>query len=99
MQQSNTRNMIFSVRELISFVSQDTTLLPGAPRAAVVAAQPWPPDRPHVTCPGTVLLTGTPAGVGYARRPPLFLAAGDVVEVAIAGLGRLVSPVAAPAPA
>ena len=42
---------------------------------------------------GTVLLTGTPAGVGFARTPPRFLRAGDVVEVEIEGLGVLRNPV------
>jgi len=44
---------------------------------------------------GTVVLTGTPAGVGYARKPPRFLQAGDVVEVEITGVGRLRNPVRA----
>jgi acylpyruvate hydrolase len=44
---------------------------------------------------GDIIATGTPAGVGYRREPPIFLDAGDVVEVEIAGLGRLVNPVAA----
>jgi 2,4-diketo-3-deoxy-L-fuconate hydrolase len=39
--------------------------------------------------PGDVLLTGTPAGVGYARTPPLFLKAGDEVVVRGSGLGEL----------
>ena len=39
-------------------------------------------------------MTGTPAGVGFARRPPVFLKAGDVVEVDIAGLGVLHNSVA-----
>ena len=39
--------------------------------------------------PGDVLLTGTPAGVGYARTPPLYLKAGDEVVVRSAGLGEL----------
>ncbi len=46
--------------------------------------------------PGTVILTGTPAGVGFARTPPLWLKAGDVVAVEIEGLGRLENPVAGP---
>ena len=45
--------------------------------------------------PGDVILTGTPAGVGFARRPPVFLQPGDVVEVEIEGLGTLRNPVAA----
>jgi 2-keto-4-pentenoate hydratase/2-oxohepta-3-ene-1,7-dioic acid hydratase in catechol pathway len=39
--------------------------------------------------PGDLIATGTPAGVGVARRPPSFLADGDVVEVEIESLGRL----------
>ena len=42
---------------------------------------------------GTVILTGTPAGVGAARRPPVFLKDGDVVEVEIDGIGTLRNPV------
>ena len=38
---------------------------------------------------GTVILTGTPSGVGMARTPPVWLAAGDVVEVEIEGIGVL----------
>ena len=43
--------------------------------------------------PGDVILTGTPPGVGFARRPPVYLKAGDVVEVEIEGLGVLRNPV------
>ena len=39
--------------------------------------------------PGTVILTGTPAGVGVARKPPLFLKPDDVVEIEIEGIGTL----------
>lgn len=39
--------------------------------------------------PGTVILTGTPSGVGMARTPPVWLRDGDVVEVEIDGLGTL----------
>ena len=42
---------------------------------------------------GTVILTGTPAGVGSARTPPRFLKAGDLIEIAITGLGTLRNPV------
>lgn len=44
---------------------------------------------------GDIISTGTPAGVGYTRKPPIFLAAGDVVEVEIEGLGVLQNPVVA----
>jgi 2-keto-4-pentenoate hydratase/2-oxohepta-3-ene-1,7-dioic acid hydratase in catechol pathway len=47
--------------------------------------------------PGDVLLTGTPWGVGFARRPPIFLGAGDVVRIAVDRLGELVNPVVASA--
>lgn len=39
--------------------------------------------------PGDLVLTGTPGGVGHARRPQQYLAPGDVVEVVIDGIGRL----------
>jgi 2-keto-4-pentenoate hydratase/2-oxohepta-3-ene-1,7-dioic acid hydratase in catechol pathway len=39
--------------------------------------------------PGTVILTGTPEGVGFARRPPVFLRPGDVVEVEVGPIGVL----------
>ncbi len=39
--------------------------------------------------PGDVIATGTPSGVGFARTPPLFLVPGDVVEVAIEGVGTI----------
>jgi acylpyruvate hydrolase len=42
---------------------------------------------------GDVIMTGTPAGVGFARKPPLFMKAGDVCEVEIEGLGILINPV------
>ena len=44
--------------------------------------------------PGTVILTGTPEGVGMARNPPVWLAAGDEVVVEIEGIGELRNPVA-----
>ena len=43
--------------------------------------------------PGDVILTGTPPGVGFARKPPVFLQPGDTVAVEIEGLGRLENPV------
>ena len=45
--------------------------------------------------PGTVILTGTPSGVGMARQPPRYLRAGDTVEVDIDRIGRLVNRVMA----
>ncbi len=70
MQSSNTADMIFSVAELIAFISRDTTLLPG-----------------------TLILTGTPEGVGFVRNPPVYLAAGDTIEISIDGIGTLSNPV------
>jgi 2-keto-4-pentenoate hydratase/2-oxohepta-3-ene-1,7-dioic acid hydratase in catechol pathway len=43
--------------------------------------------------PGTVILTGTPHGVGGARKPPVFLKAGDTVEIEIEKIGVLSNPV------
>ena len=42
---------------------------------------------------GTIILTGSPAGVGAARKPPIFLKDGDIVEVEIPGVGRVRNPV------
>ena len=70
MQSSSTANMIFDVPELIRFLSEGTTLLPG-----------------------TVIMTGTPPGVGFARKPPVFLKHGDEVVIEIEGIGRLRNPV------
>lgn len=43
--------------------------------------------------PGTVILTGTPHGVGFARKPPVFLQPGDTVSIEISGIGTLTNPV------
>jgi 2-keto-4-pentenoate hydratase/2-oxohepta-3-ene-1,7-dioic acid hydratase in catechol pathway len=43
--------------------------------------------------PGDVIATGTPPGVGFARKPPVFMKDGDVAEVEIEGLGILINPV------
>jgi 2-keto-4-pentenoate hydratase/2-oxohepta-3-ene-1,7-dioic acid hydratase in catechol pathway len=70
MQSGNTSDMIFSVAQLITHLSRDTTLLPG-----------------------TLILTGTPPGVGFARTPPVYLTDGDRVSVEIQGIGTLENPV------
>jgi 2-keto-4-pentenoate hydratase/2-oxohepta-3-ene-1,7-dioic acid hydratase in catechol pathway len=44
--------------------------------------------------PGDIIITGTPAGVGFARTPPEYLKIGDVVEVEIEGIGLLRNPIA-----
>ena len=69
-QDSNTKDMIFSVAQLIAFLSGSTTLEPG-----------------------TVILTGTPAGVGMARVPKRWLVEGDTVSIDIEGIGMLTNPV------
>ncbi len=70
MQESNTSDMIFSVRQIITFLTGSTTLLPG-----------------------TVILTGTPEGVGMARQPPVWLKAGDRLTLEIEKIGQLSNPV------
>ncbi|TCT09424.1 fumarylacetoacetate hydrolase family protein [Paralcaligenes ureilyticus] len=65
-QSDTVAHMIFSVPELIAYVSTFTELEPG-----------------------DVISTGTPAGVGLSRKPPLFLKSGDVFEVEISGVGVL----------
>lgn len=66
MQASNTADMIFNVRDIVSYCSKNMTLLPG-----------------------TVILTGTPEGVGMAREPEVYLQPGDRIEVEIEGIGKL----------
>ena len=70
MQDANTSDMIFSVAELVAFLSMGMTLAPG-----------------------TVILTGTPSGVGFTRIPPVYLMPGDVVEVSVEMIGTLRNPV------
>ena len=42
---------------------------------------------------GDVIAMGTPAGVGYARQPPVFMKAGDRIEIEIEGIGTIANPV------
>jgi len=42
---------------------------------------------------GDVIVTGTPSGVGLGRKPPMFMKAGDIVEVEIEKIGRLSNPI------
>lgn len=70
LQESNTSDMIFGCRELVSYLSAQFTLLAG-----------------------TVICTGTPSGVGFARKPAVFLRDGDEVTVEIEGIGRLTNTV------
>jgi 2-keto-4-pentenoate hydratase/2-oxohepta-3-ene-1,7-dioic acid hydratase in catechol pathway len=59
-------------------------------------------SRGMTLLPGTIIATGTPEGVGFARTPPEFLQPGDVMETEVEGVGRLsnriVSTVSAPIP-
>jgi 2-keto-4-pentenoate hydratase/2-oxohepta-3-ene-1,7-dioic acid hydratase in catechol pathway len=66
MQDSNTRQMIFNVGEVVAYCSQVFTIEPG-----------------------DLIFTGTPPGVGMARKPPVFLKPGDVTEVEVEKLGVL----------
>jgi len=43
--------------------------------------------------PGTLILTGTPSGVGFSRKPPVFLRSGDEIIVEIEGIGQLCNSV------
>jgi 2-keto-4-pentenoate hydratase/2-oxohepta-3-ene-1,7-dioic acid hydratase in catechol pathway len=45
--------------------------------------------------PGDVIATGTPPGVGYARKPPVFLKRGDMMEIHIEHIGAIGNPVVA----
>jgi 2-keto-4-pentenoate hydratase/2-oxohepta-3-ene-1,7-dioic acid hydratase in catechol pathway len=69
-QDSSTAQMVFTVAEVIAFVSDGITLEPG-----------------------DLILTGTPAGVGLGRTPPVYLSDGDEVRVEIDGIGSLTNPV------
>jgi 2-keto-4-pentenoate hydratase/2-oxohepta-3-ene-1,7-dioic acid hydratase in catechol pathway len=42
---------------------------------------------------GDIIVTGTPSGVGFARKPPLYMKAGDICEIEIEGVGTLVNPI------
>jgi len=66
MQRDSAANMIFSIPQVIAYVSTFITLLPG-----------------------DVLVTGTPAGVGFTRDPPVWLQPGDRFEVEITNVGVL----------
>ena len=50
-------------------------------------------SEPFELLPGDIIIAGTPAGVGLARKPPLWMKAGDVCEVEIEGVGLLSNPV------
>jgi 2-keto-4-pentenoate hydratase/2-oxohepta-3-ene-1,7-dioic acid hydratase in catechol pathway len=50
-------------------------------------------SRSLTLLPCTVILTGTPYGVGFTRQPPVFLRQGDVIVIDIEGIGSLTNPV------
>lgn len=54
-------------------------------------------SRDLTLLPGTLILTGTPEGVGFTREPPVFLQPGDDIVIEIDGIGRLANPVRAAA--
>lgn len=66
LQNSNTRHLIFTIAEIISYLSK------------------W-----YLFQPGDIITTGSPAGVGFARDPQVFLRPGDVVTVEAPGIGVL----------
>ena len=70
MQDANTRDMIFKIPFLVSYLSQSLT---------------WEP--------GDILSTGTPAGIGASRTPPVFLKPGDTVSITVEQVGTLTNPV------
>lgn len=66
MQNSNTRNLIFNVPQVISYISKGITLLPG-----------------------DLIPTGTPFGVGFSRKPPVFLQDGDECVCEVEKIGAI----------
>ncbi len=50
-------------------------------------------SEPFELQPGDIIISGTPSGVGFARKPPVFMKAGDVCEIEIEGVGLLSNPV------
>ena len=50
-------------------------------------------SEPFALQPGDIIIAGTPSGVGLARKPQVFMKAGDVCEVEIEGVGLLSNPV------
>lgn len=70
MQHANTGDMVFSVAELISYISDWLPLLPG-----------------------DLIASGTMGGVGFARKPSVFMKPGDRAEVSISRIGTLVNSI------
>jgi acylpyruvate hydrolase len=74
MQDANTTDMIWDVKETIALITEGLTLEPG-----------------------DVIIMGTPAGVGQARKPPVFMKHGDKVEIEIEQIGILRNDIVAEA--
>ena len=74
MQTGSTSTMIFTVAQLVSYISRYMTLVPG-----------------------DVITTGTPPGVGMARKPRVFLKVGDEMRLTVSGLGEQLLTVVADA--
>lgn len=74
LQDGSTADWLFSLPQLISFLSHIMPLEPG-----------------------DIVTTGTPAGVGIFQKPPVFMQAGDVVEIEADGIGILRTPIVAAA--
>ena len=70
MQSDTVCDMIFSVPQLVSYISQDITL-----------------------CPGDLISTGTPQGVGYFRNPKILLQENDLIVCTISSIGSLENPI------
>jgi 2-keto-4-pentenoate hydratase/2-oxohepta-3-ene-1,7-dioic acid hydratase in catechol pathway len=66
MQHGHTKDMLFSVATLISYLSQYMTLEPG-----------------------DVITTGTPAGIGAFRKPPVYLQPGDILKLEVTSVGTM----------
>ncbi|GES60014.1 fumarylacetoacetase, C-terminal-like protein [Aspergillus terreus] len=72
MQKASADDMIFSIAEVVSYLSQGHTLLPG-----------------------TVIITGTPCGIGVSQNPPVFLKPGDRLRISAShGIGTQICPIA-----
>lgn len=50
-------------------------------------------SEPFALEPGDIIIAGTPAGVGFVRKPPIFMKPGDICEIEIEGIGILSNPV------
>jgi 2-keto-4-pentenoate hydratase/2-oxohepta-3-ene-1,7-dioic acid hydratase in catechol pathway len=66
LQSANTADMIFSVADLIAYITE------------------WLPLKP-----GDLIASGTMGGVGFTRKPPIFMKPGDCAEVIVSGVGTL----------